>query len=48
MYGFSGLSSILGNIFLAFGNNSLAAEWMYRTKDSYHCFLPCVPVSVAK
>lgn len=26
MYGFSGLSSILGNIFLAFGNNSLAAE----------------------
>lgn len=25
MYGFSGLSSILGNISLAFGNNSLAA-----------------------
>lgn len=48
MYGFSGLSSILGNISLVLGNNSLAAVWMYLTKDSYHSFLPCVPVSVAK
>lgn len=48
MYGFSGRLSILSNISLVLGNNSFSSVLLFLTEDSYHCSLPCVPVSVAK